>query len=323
MHNRKKLALTDEQKEDKRRKNVERAQRYAALSGAAMALNAAAQYDEAALEASARVVGANPDQATLWNFRRRALSHLHPEPAEGGSDEAAEASAAARRKACEVEFRLTQECLGANPKSYPVWFHREWVMKWGRCAWQHATDLKLTTKLLQLDERNFHCWTYRRFVVKEAGVGADAELAFTGDKIAQNFSNYSAWHLRSKLLPQIHAGSTTAAWEGTLKAELELLRNAFFTAPEDQSAWFYHRWVLGQLETSEGRDEILRAELAMVDELLELEPDAKWPLATAAFLGRALGDRPADVESRLVELKRVDPMRARYYEASLGVELGS
>ena len=61
----------------------------------------------------------------------------------------------------------------------------------------------------------------------------------------------------------------------------------------------------------------------MVDELLELEPDAKWPLATAAFLGRALGDRPADVESRLVELKRVDPMRARYYEASLGVELGS
>ena len=213
--------------------------------------------------------------------------------------------------------------LGANPKSYPVWFHREWVMKWGRCAWQHATDLKLTTKLLQLDERNFHCWTYRRFVVKEAGVGADAELAFTGDKIAQNFSNYSAWHLRSKLLPQIHAGSTTAAWEGTLKAELELLRNAFFTAPEDQSAWFYHRWVLGQLEGSEGRDEILRAELAMVDELLELEPDAKWPLATAAFLGRALGDRPADVESRLVELKRVDPMRARYYEASLGVELGS
>ena len=143
------------------------------------------------------------------------------------------------------------------------------------------------------------------------------------DLINRNFSNYSAWHLRSKLLPQIHAGSTTAAWEGTLKAELELLRNAFFTAPEDQSAWFYHRWVLGQLEGSEGRDEILRAELAMVDELLELEPDAKWPLATAAFLGRALGDRPADVESRLVELKRVDPMRARYYEASLGVELGS
>ena len=321
MHNRKKLVLTDEQKEEKRRKNVERAQRYAALSGAAMALNAAAQYDEAALEASARVVGANPDQATLWNFRRRALSHLHPEAAEGGGDEAAEASAAARRKACEVEFRLTQECLGANPKSYPVWFHREWVMKWGRCAWQHATDLKLTTKLLQLDERNFHCWTYRRFVVREAGVGADAELAFTGDKIAQNFSNYSAWHLRSKLLPQIHAGSTTAAWEGTLKAELELLRNAFFTAPEDQSAWFYHRWVLPPAanrrrprwqwrgrggQAREDASSVLRVGEAPRGEAEEccaaegVEPDASGPggpPATSHGLGRRVSPSAWTVES--------------------------
>ena len=93
-----------------------------------------------------------------------------PEPAAGTGD--AEVSAA-RKAACQAEFQLTQECLGANPKSYPVWFHREWVMKWGRCAWQHATDLKLTTKLLQLDERNFHCWTYRRFMARVAKVPAE------------------------------------------------------------------------------------------------------------------------------------------------------
>ena len=79
--------------------------------------------------------------------------------------------------------------------------------------------------------------------------------------------NYSAWHYRSKLLPQIYAPATAAElapavapaapatepaavqpFQAVLLEELELLRNAFFTAPEDQSAWFYHRWVLAQLE---------------------------------------------------------------------------
>ena len=44
-----------------------------------------------------------------------------------------------------------------------VWHHRQWVMGWGGCAWQHPVDLKLTAKLLVLDDRNFHCWIYRRF----------------------------------------------------------------------------------------------------------------------------------------------------------------
>lgn len=67
------------------------------------------------------------------------------------------------------------------------------------------------------------------------------ELDFTFQKIRDNFSNFSALDYRSKLLRLIQPA------DGAMNddfAELDLVENAMFTEPDDQSAWWYQRFVL-------------------------------------------------------------------------------
>ena len=126
---------------------------------------------------------------------------------------------------------------------------------------------------------------------------------------------------RPKLLPKLHGDDATLG--AKVRADLELVRNAFFTSPEDSSAWFYHRWLLAQLRPGGAAEApaeefaaILEDEATVLEELIELEPDCKWPLATAVFLRslQAGGERAVDAAERLATLKRVDPKRTRYYD---------
>ena len=73
---------------------------------------------------------------------------------------------------------------------------------------------------------------------------ASAELAFTDALIARNFSNGSAWHQRTRVL--LHGRPSREA-PAVLRGELDKVREAMFTEPDDQSAWMYQRWVLAQI----------------------------------------------------------------------------
>jgi geranylgeranyl transferase type-2 subunit alpha len=146
------------------------------------------------------------------------------------------------------ELELTFQCLQNNPKSYGAWHHRCWTMlKLKNPDWDN--ELALCSKFLLLDERNFHCWDYRRFVVKHnTNISAQDELNYSYEKIEDKIENYSAWHYRSKLLPLTDPGieqnGVQTISESKRREELDMVLDAVFVDPADSSAWIYHKWLL-------------------------------------------------------------------------------
>ncbi|XP_013402007.1 geranylgeranyl transferase type-2 subunit alpha-like [Lingula anatina] len=238
MHGRLKVKTTAEQQEAKRKEREKKMKLYNAATSKIFQKRQGQEYDQEALELTAQILSANSDFYTLWNYRKEIFLAFKEKSTE---DEL--------HKLFEDELSFLEACLKGNPKSYGCWEHRCFVMLTMPCPdWDR--ELMLCNKYLEYDERNFHCWDYRRFVVKRAQVTPEAEFEFTTSKISSNFSNYSSWHYRSKLLPLIHPDPKHPGGvkDDVLIKEFELAQNAFFTDPNDQSAWFYHRWLLGRAE---------------------------------------------------------------------------
>lgn len=300
MHNVKRGSIS----EAKRAALTARAKEYTKLSEHAMACRRGRQFDAHALESTERVLKLNVEFYSMWNFRKEILQHMHgSEPPEA---------------VVNGELELTQAALGQNPKAYCVWHHRWWCIGWCEGDWPLPRELKLCSKLLQLDARNFHCWQYRRLVAARAQCTPAEELAFVAAKIQEDFSNYSAWHYRSKTLEDL--GPMDPA---RLEEEFTLVRNALFTAPDDSSAWFYHRWLLdtsAHLISADGPGAeatrcVLRAELAVAEELIAEEAKSRWPKVAAARICLVLGGSAELTRgaSLVDELPHLDPMRAVCY----------
>lgn len=167
------------------------------------------------------------------------------------------------------------------PKCYWIWNYRLWLLAESskllpkadaRRFWQQ--ELGLASKMLSMDNRNFHGWGYRRTVVAALESNllnahgathsmAEDEFKYTTRMIESNLSNFSAWHNRSKLIPRLldeRKADDTARRSfldnGTLwywnrliyntnsSLELVLIQRGLWTDSNDQSLWFYHQYLM-------------------------------------------------------------------------------
>jgi len=264
------------------------------------------QHNEKSLKLTEKLLSVNPDPNYLWNYRRDLLIE---------NNDFFDVT---------LECRLTSFCLQRNPKAYAAWTHRKWAIRYwikkGSCKESKTlleSEITLCSEFLCHDERNFHCWNYRRFIVaaiafslisenvfssdyNQSNVNIDidgswgfaspsnsfsligpqialeiddsnsnyfnlitleqrrsileTEWEFTLEKIRKNFSNYSAFHYRSIILPlilQTRIEDKNLACNdiyqiilALVKEELDLVQNAIFTEPDDQSSWWYHRFIV-------------------------------------------------------------------------------
>lgn len=257
---------------------------------------------DVAWKTSKAAVETNPDEYSLWSFRRVYLL--------SAGDEFEEL--------WDAELTLTMRALKRHPKAYPAWEHRMWLLGEGSArvddtlrAQRLKEEEKLSALMLARDARNFHSWTHRLRVRELTGKNSsvpamEKELAFVSEKINSDFANYSAWHVRSKLLPVVRTPTPDLLME-----ELEFVRQAFYTEPDVQSAWFYHRWLLAGMPGPHGgvevSDNVWVGELTACQELLDLEPGARWVLhAKAHILMHLLRNEEAiEVYKELKEIVRI------------------
>lgn len=350
MHGRKRVVPTAEQTAAVAKK----ADTLRKLTNLALKHRASLSSEADASKLNSELLALHPDLYSLWSYRRELLLKKLEGP---------DAAAEALRPLVAEELKISQAGIARNPKSYPAWAHRTWVIKRYPLVVDFSKEVALCNQLLDADERNFHCWNYRRWVVgmaaaynavsgcatsasssvgspkadasssgiASAGAGpfsTASELAYSRDRIRRNFSNYSAWHHRSVLLLQLQADSAGAGSSGCssgslLEArrgvgkqaqplalalaapELALVRRALFTEPDDQSAWFYHRWLVDRLrDAADAADAAvacasppasavhmaacLLQDAGALAELAAAEASSKWPQLGLAHTLQAL-----------------------------------
>ncbi|KAK9458126.1 hypothetical protein V1511DRAFT_491824 [Dipodascopsis uninucleata] len=325
MHNIKRVKNSEEARQARLRREAVKIVEYRALVDKVLTLRKNGEYNNEALNATTTLLKQNPEYYSIWNYRREIFNDgLFKNT---NDDES-------KQKLIDEELSFLFGRLREYPKCYWIWNHRKWCFEVSsKPNW--VQELGLVTKMLEYDARNYHGWHYRRYVVEmmESETGKSmtkSEFDYTTSKINSNFSNFSAWHNRTKLIPRMIAEDPSLSSRELLKSEVALITQAIYTDPDDQSVWLYHRWLLTSPDivpdfTKDEKETLIRNEIKSILQLYEVEPDSKWCLQSLVFYETylsSLTNQTVDVSVKdyIEKLKAIDPMRTiRYNDLELSL----
>ncbi|KAI1112960.1 hypothetical protein F5Y14DRAFT_237635 [Nemania sp. NC0429] len=244
------------------------------------------------------------------------------------------------------ELAFTVPLLLEFPKCYWIWKYRKWLLEQAILRLPRSVaskvweaELALASKMLARDRRNFHAWGYRRYLVARLESAAllgrslvEDEFAYTTKRIGEDLSNFSAWHNRSRLMLRLldERDLDDESRATFLERELDLVQEALNVGPEDQSLWYYHRYLMSQVVGSEAgptvapnlkaeqRISYLEKEAEFIKDLVPDFPETKWPyeaLVEYTFALRKLhggaggGGEDNDPIFWLTKLRKLDAMQ--------------
>jgi geranylgeranyl transferase type-2 subunit alpha len=251
------------------------------------------EYNEDNLLFTTKMIVKNPDFFTLWNYRREILISLH------GIETNLSLNIPNEKIKNDIirdqELLISTEGIKKNPKSYGAWYHRQWIAE--RFDIDITKELELCKLFLKEDQRNFHCWNYRRFIVTLGNIKPDLEYEFSNEKIKENFSNYSAFHHRSVYIVLIIKNNNynLDIMKDLVNEEIDIITNAIFTEPDDQSSWWYllflfkfiNNFIYNSNDNSTNTEcetakvwfhDILTNMITTIKELLHEESECTWAL---------------------------------------------
>jgi len=241
--------------EEEKAKNEVQLKKLKAIQAEILKIRAKNKFDQKTMDFLLKSSILMPDYPTIWSIRKILIEKYLPTI---NDDQAMEFLL--------KEIKSILPIMMKNEKSYLLWYHRIWcLVKCVEIEIKKETPLEksvligeigLCNKFFKKDDRNFHCWNYRVKLLSLISIYFQStfqkfiedELKFTLEKITINFSNFSAWLYRSKLIP-IYFIQHNIKWNTKealdfFKDDLELIKKAIYTDPKDQSPWNYLSWII-------------------------------------------------------------------------------
>jgi geranylgeranyl transferase type-2 subunit alpha len=170
-------------------------------------------------------------------------------------------------KFVQSELKLLQKLILKDPKSYCLWYHRQWCIVEGIKKEEDIinsaiikNEQDLCAMMLTKDERNFHCWSYKIWLldtycneIKRRDTPDKEEILKDIYKkeyeqcmkiVNKNFMNYSGWFYLGKLYRYVFPDPSYEYSLVEQHIQMDLILKALYTDPKSEGLWSVFYWLV-------------------------------------------------------------------------------